>query len=428
VPKTIKISIKSRITVPVTCAMFFLIGSGILGMLSLQRSHVDKEMEVHTQEASELFNVELRADAGLLSTHIDFIEKDEKLRNAWLSKDKDALLSLTEPLFKEIRSKNRITHFYFIGLDRVCFLRVHNPGRFGDKINRHTMIKAEKKQKEASGIELGPYGTFALRVVRPWRIDGKVVGYIELGEEITHVTKKLKNILSEDMYIIVNKKHLNKEKWSEGLGMVGLRGDWDQFEDSVVIDGTTEDLPKELQAHLRKIKLYDSQEHHAFQIKISSENRYLAGGFTPLLDARGNDVGDIIILTDVTEEESALRKLVIILLASGFFIGAALSLFLYRYVSILESNILKINQQLEVANLTLEGEVKKRTQELQEEKRSLEFKVKERTRELNTKIQDLKQINEVMVGREVRVIELKKDINKLCKELGKSEPYDNEVS
>ena len=35
----------------------------------------------------------------------------------------------------------------------------------------------------------------------------------------------------------------------------------------------------------------------------------------------------------------------------------------------------------------------------------------------------MEKMNDLMVGRELRSIELKKEINKLCKELGRPSPY-----
>jgi DNA-binding response OmpR family regulator len=41
-----------------------------------------------------------------------------------------------------------------------------------------------------------------------------------------------------------------------------------------------------------------------------------------------------------------------------------------------------------------------------------------------THIRELEYFNKVAVGREMRMIELKKEINKLCRELGREEPYE----
>lgn len=45
-------------------------------------------------------------------------------------------------------------------------------------------------------------------------------------------------------------------------------------------------------------------------------------------------------------------------------------------------------------------------------------------KELSAKLVQLKQFKDIAVGREVKMIELKKEVNKLSKELGRPEPYD----
>lgn len=53
----------------------------------------------------------------------------------------------------------------------------------------------------------------------------------------------------------------------------------------------------------------------------------------------------------------------------------------------------------------------------------LEKQVAERTRELNTKVEELTRFNKIAVGRERRIIELKRQINKLQVELGREPQY-----
>ena len=53
----------------------------------------------------------------------------------------------------------------------------------------------------------------------------------------------------------------------------------------------------------------------------------------------------------------------------------------------------------------------------------LEMQVEERTRELNEKVAELTRFNKMAVGRERRIIELKRQINKLLLELGRDPQY-----
>jgi len=72
----------------------------------------------------------------------------------------------------------------------------------------------------------------------------------------------------------------------------------------------------------------------------------------------------------------------------------------------------------------LEQKVKQRTRDLEKERHALEIKVQERTKELEIKLKTLAEMNEKMTGRELRMIELKKQINGLMKELGRAIPFD----
>lgn len=74
---------------------------------------------------------------------------------------------------------------------------------------------------------------------------------------------------------------------------------------------------------------------------------------------------------------------------------------------------------LEESKAVLEVKIQARTHELKELARTLEEKVKERTKELQGKIEELEKFQRLTVGREIRMIELKKEIGKLKKELEK---------
>lgn len=74
---------------------------------------------------------------------------------------------------------------------------------------------------------------------------------------------------------------------------------------------------------------------------------------------------------------------------------------------------------LEEAKAVLEIKVEARTRELRELAEGLEDEVKRRTKEVYEKMEDLERFQRLAVGREMKMIELKKEIERLKKELEK---------
>jgi len=83
----------------------------------------------------------------------------------------------------------------------------------------------------------------------------------------------------------------------------------------------------------------------------------------------------------------------------------------------------RIKTELENAKSVLEIKVKARTKELEELNQNLEEQVKERTKELQKKVESLDKMNKLMIGRELKMVELKKEIKELKEELEKYKPH-----
>jgi CheY-like chemotaxis protein len=117
--------------------------------------------------------------------------RNAALRAAMKTHDRERLLADYGPVFAKLRADHDLTHFYFSGPDRVCLLRIHNPEKHGDRIDRFTMREAERTGKTAAGLELGPLDTFTLRSVQPVYDGGALIGYLELGKEIEDILAAL---------------------------------------------------------------------------------------------------------------------------------------------------------------------------------------------------------------------------------------------
>lgn len=78
-----------------------------------------------------------------------------------------------------------------------------------------------------------------------------------------------------------------------------------------------------------------------------------------------------------------------------------------RELIVAREEAIQAYQEVEEAKQVLEVRVRARTMELQELANTLESQVFDRTKELQSRLQELEKMNRLMVGRELRMIELK---------------------
>ncbi len=363
--------IRSRVFFPLALALLALVGAFVVGIYWFQRHRVDDQLTRRLDAINETFQQELSEDAELMHGLIDMFEQKPELRQAWRTADRRLLQEAAQPVFEHLRQEYQITHFYFHTLERTCFLRVHCPNRYGDRIERFTMAEAAESGDVAHGIELGPLGTFTLRVVHPWQIDGELAGYIELGEEIEHVTPRVKDVLDVELMFTVEKAYLNREGWEEGQRLMGRSADWDRFDDVVVIDSTLDSVAEGLDGHFTCSE--DDSEETRFDISIAG--RKYRGGHRGLCDASGRCVGEIYALADMTAEMADLKGLLSVLIGAGALVSGALCTVLWFYLG-------SVQRRLIAATDGLQAELQKgrrREAVLQEKETSLRDEVRQRT-------------------------------------------------
>ncbi|MHC4423338.1 MAG: histidine kinase dimerization/phospho-acceptor domain-containing protein, partial [Planctomycetota bacterium] len=123
---------------------------------------------------------------------------------------------------------------------------------------------------------------------------------------------------------------------------VGRKGDWNQFPHFVVIDHTMDKIPPNLKEYIKFTRF--KNETALFDVPI--ESRQYRGGFIPLLDAGSRNVGDIIVLNDVTGEEASLKALSSILVSIGTVIGIVLFGFFCLHIGSIERKLVRLYNNL----------------------------------------------------------------------------------
>lgn len=352
-----KVSLKKSLLTPLTLALVILLSGFLFNVYRSNFKEVTYDVEQELDSVDKLFAKLLDAESELISSAIDLIKEDHHIREAWEAKDRQKLLDLCTPLMADMKAKLHITHFYFHDINRYNFLRVYSPQRYGDIINRTTLLNAEKTGAKSSGVELGGLGTLTIRVVHPWIINNELTGYIEMGEEIDHIIEKLHYILGVELYVSIYKEFLERETWEQGMGTLGRPGNWEQFPTSVIINHTTEEIPEEFSEFLIKGKHQYMEMETDLQLSIN--DKYYRVGVIPVFDNADREVGDIVMLFDVTSRIASLNRTIMQTGFLWFGVGFILFLLFYKFFN-------KVEAQLDKYRNHLEELVQNRTEELVE--------------------------------------------------------------
>jgi hypothetical protein len=216
--------------------------------------------------AQDFFEDSIRYDSRLLQAIMNNLQRDPTLQAALASRDRQRLLANTGKLFDNLRNDVDITHFYFSNPDRINLLRVHAPDRYGDRIDRITALAAEKTAAPSVGVELGPLGTLTLRLVAPWHQETtrQLLGYVELGMEIDHVLQKLRHFFGVEVFVLIDKRYLDRRQWEEGMRILGHKPDWDRFSTVVLGGHATQAMPPFLAERISRGEQEDSSSIPAF--------------------------------------------------------------------------------------------------------------------------------------------------------------------
>ncbi|WP_165374311.1 MULTISPECIES: cache domain-containing protein [Sorangium] len=288
--------------VPLALALAVLLALYVATTYSVFASRRDEALRQDTERTTELLRRALIDNVEILSSLMSAIERDPVLEDAMLQGDREALLERGAPLLQALKARAGITHLYFHAPDRVNFLRVHEPPRFGDTISRVTLLEAEQTGQPSFGNEQGPLGTYTLRYVVPWRSGGRLLGYIELGKEFEHVAASLRDVPGVELVILVDKRYVQRELWEPTAQKQRLPL-WDTLPSVVSVFSTVQAIPDELSALLSRQGLALDEP----TATIRADGRVLQCMLLPIDDVRALETAKLLVMRDVTSIAAAAR-------------------------------------------------------------------------------------------------------------------------
>lgn len=193
--------------------------------------------------------------------------------------------------------------------------------------------------KTSYGVEIGPLGTFTLRVVEPVLSDGELVGYIEMGKEIEDALVLLEEKYSQNIAVVLKKEELERNSWEEGMKMLERDYDWNQLESNVFIYSSFDKLSKEV---LTWIDLKEEDYDRKINIENFSFDKKEWRTFSfPFFDASSKEVGRFIAMIDLTDYMVYFQRIILLGTVFGLIIFLIMVIFIYIILRNTDESILK---------------------------------------------------------------------------------------
>ena len=348
---------------PMLTMLILLLVSGFgYVLIRVQHARINESRQMVEHEAAGDLDQIMDEHTRALAAVQEAIIRDADLSVALKERDRERLLVSYRPLLANLKERYGVSHFYFFDTNRVCVLRVHQPTRFGDRIDRFTALEAERTGDIASGLELGPLGTLTLRVVHPIFDSGGLVGYLELGKELEDFLKYITSVENVQRVVLLHKSLFDKAKWEAGMRLLGRDANWDNLPEHVINFSSmtaSKDVNRLIEAAL--LALQTNRD----EIQFDSKRWRLI--MRPISEASGQKAGHLLLLDDVTMLAASQYRLLILTITGGGVLLAALLGFIFVLLRRADVSLLAQQEEIQAS--------KTRFEQLAEQARAITWEV-----------------------------------------------------
>ena len=271
---------------------------GILALMHYSFSHTSRALAVESVTgAQKLFSILEAREISKMTAVSEMLLANPQVGDALAARDRNRLLELTAPLYLELKSQG-ITNWLFHTPEpeMAVFLRLHNPAKFGDHLDRFMDKEVSRTHAMVVGNELAKAG-FAVRILRPvFDTRGSLAGYVEFGEEIGEFIHAMKNQTGDDYGLLLSKKFVDRQFWADSSAVWKRRDNWDDNPNFVVADKTTAtDRIIQFRGELAAVP-----EGGEVLERFRDGGSVFVRGIFPIHDAAGNTVGAMFVVRDIS--------------------------------------------------------------------------------------------------------------------------------
>ncbi len=277
------LSIKAKILV--------LVLSGILVMtlFNMGKQYVDFDKTLASAKKTRAARVRATFKSSLaqqlqnLSLAMETLTQDKEVIRYFAEGNRDGLIQDLGKYNEKLKKEYDIDQFQFHTPPATSFLRLHQPGKFGDDLSafRNTVVEANQNKKKVVGLEVGVAGP-GLRVVFPVSYENKHIGTIEFGGSISGLLNNLKETFGIEYAIGIRPEVFKKaQRADKGTDILA---------DNLVFYATSSDLAKSI------ISAYVAGKD---EYKING--KFFITYPLALTDYQGQEIGSILVMDNVQD-------------------------------------------------------------------------------------------------------------------------------
>lgn len=170
---------------------------------------LDSKIALQQRYAFIIYKVIMKDMGSELEAKANIVVGNDKIKEAFAKRDRAKLYELTKPFYELYK-----THFKlmaFIGSDNIHFLRMQEPGRYGDDLSdkRVAIKEINMHHKPIYSFEPTVYGLNFVYLA-PIFYEGKYVGLFHIGEDVSTLQNRLDDYLSAKTAILFDSSTMEK--------------------------------------------------------------------------------------------------------------------------------------------------------------------------------------------------------------------------
>lgn len=332
-----------KLSSKITLLVFSGLLAGIIFTIFLQIQSYQKQIKVSASNAlssneNYLKNI-LKSETQKLYLSVDMLMEDSEAKKLLTTQKIEELYNHLLPVFNNLKDKYKITQIFFIEPEpsNICLLRMHTPEKKGDVVLRYTYKQSVISKSYSGGLELGSK-KFSLRAVHPYYLDGTLIGYIELGEEIDSFFEIMKEQSGDDYAVTIERRFLTEKGWD-----VNQNNSSKEDDNQAIINITTKDFD-----FSKIIQQQTPTENVIINNQYKWGNGIFVVGAIPLKEASGRVVGTLYFKHNITKYYNDNRRNII--QTASVFLVLALIFSLLALFTIRNSITKPIYQSIEAIN------------------------------------------------------------------------------